>query len=148
MCGIVGVFDYQGSGYRVDLAVFDRMVDSLAHRGPNGRGVWHAPGLALGHRRLAILDPTPAGAQPMRLARPELTVTYNGEIYNYRELRRELEQRGHAFHTDCDTEVLLASYAEWGTAAVEKFNGIFAFALWDEARRRLWLARDRLGVKP
>jgi asparagine synthase (glutamine-hydrolysing) len=148
MCGIVGVFDYRGTGHAIDRQVFDGMVDALAHRGPNGRGVWFDLGLALGHRRLAILDPTPAGKQPMVDAARSMAVTYNGEIYNYRELRRELEAAGYAFHTDCDTEVLLASYAHWGTAAVEKLNGIFAFALWDGVRRRLWLVRDRLGVKP
>jgi asparagine synthase (glutamine-hydrolysing) len=148
MCGIVGVFEHRATGRRMDPAVFDRMVDSLAHRGPNGRGTWHDAGVSLGHRRLSILDPTPAGAQPMVDKRHALVVTYNGEIYNYRELRAELQERGHRFQTNCDTEVLLASYAEWGTAAVTRFNGIFAFALWDGARRRLWLARDRLGVKP
>lgn len=101
-----------------------------------------------GHRRLSVLDPTAAGVQPMRYAARQLVVTYNGEIYNFRELRQELEAAGHHFATNCDTEVLLAAYAEWGTAAVERFNGISAFALWDERAQRLWLVRDRWGLKP
>ena len=148
MCGIVGVYDYQQRQLETPPPVFDQMVDSLAHRGPDGRGVWRRPGLALGHRRLAILDPTPAGAQPMLWPDHDLAVTFNGEIYNFREIHEELTTRGYVLRTNCDTEVILAAYAEWGPAAVERFNGIFAFALWDGRRRRLWLVRDRLGVKP
>ena len=148
MCGIAGVLDYQQRGLTINPVHVDRMVDSLAHRGPNGRGVWRADGIALGHRRLSVLDPTAAGAQPMHYAARQLVVTYNGEIYNFKELRAELQVAGHRFQTECDTEVLLAAYAEWGTAAVERFNGIFAFALWDGQARRLWLVRDRLGIKP
>ena len=148
MCGIAGVLDYQQRGLTINPAHVDRMVDSLSHRGPNGRGVWRADGIALGHRRLSVLDPTAAGAQPMHYAARQLVVTYNGEIYNFKELRAELQVAGHRFQTECDTEVLLAAYAEWGTAAVERFNGIFAFALWDGQARRLWLVRDRLGIKP
>lgn len=148
MCGIVGVHDYGGAGYRVDPGRFDAMVDALAHRGPDGRGVWHGDGVALGHRRLSILDPTPAGAQPMAYRNGDVVITYNGEIYNFRRLREDLTRAGHAFRTSCDTEVLLAAYSEWGLGAVGRLNGIFAFALWDAPRRRLWLARDRLGVKP
>src|SRR5262245_26875934 len=103
MCGIAGAFDYQRRGLSLDLQHVDRMVDALAHRGPNGRGVWHDEGLALGHRRLSILDPTAAGAQPMHLRARGLTITYNGEIYNFRELRTELQLAGHQFHTECDT---------------------------------------------
>jgi len=148
MCGIVGVHDFAATGARIDRATFDRMVDALAHRGPNGRGAWHAPGIALGHRRLAVLDPTPVGAQPMQSADGRLVVTYNGEIYNFRALRAELEQAGCTFRTSTDTEVLLAAYRAWGTECLARLNGIFAFALWDGPRRRLWLVRDRLGVKP
>ncbi len=148
MCGIVGVFDFSGTGRHVDPQVFDKMVDSLAHRGPNGRGTWHADGLSLGHRRLAVLDPTPDGAQPMVSHDKQVVLTYNGEIYNFRELRQELAQAGHCFRTGTDTEVILAAYRAWGTDCVDRFNGIFAFALWDVPRRRLWLVRDRLGVKP
>lgn len=180
MCGIAGVFDYQQQGVSLSPTTLDRMVDALAHRGPNGRGIWSATGISLGHRRLSVLDPTAAGAQPMvyrspghccsgvdfgnRLAgrwshrsganpdsmitEPNLVVTYNGEIYNFRDIRRQLERLGHSFDTNCDTEVLLASFAEWGTAAVQRFNGIFAFALFDVRTRLLWLVRDRMGIKP
>ncbi|MCL4192612.1 MAG: asparagine synthetase B, partial [Thermoguttaceae bacterium] len=130
MCGIAGLLDYRRVGYQVEPGAFDRMVDSLAHRGPDGRGVWHDGPVWLGHRRLAILDPTPAGAQPMIHPSWLFAVTFNGEIYNYRELRADLKRRGHVFRTDCDTEVLLAAYAQWGTGAVTRLNGIFAFALW------------------
>ena len=148
MCGIAGVLDYQRRNLTIDPVHVDRMTDALAHRGPNGRGVWRDDGIAFGHRRLSVLDPTAAGTQPMHYAARNLVVTYNGEIYNFRELRAELEAAGHHFATNCDTEVLLAAYAEWGTAALERFNGIFAFAIWDKRAQRLWLVRDRLGVKP
>lgn len=148
MCGIAGVYDHQQRGLTIDRSHVDRMVDALAHRGPNGRGVWHGDGISLGHRRLSVLDPTAAGTQPMHYSARHLTVTYNGEIYNFRELREELEAAGHTFQTHCDTEVLLAAYAEWGLAAVTRFNGIFAFAVWDGLQKRLWLVRDRLGIKP
>lgn len=148
MCGIVGYFDYGGRGVVPRTDTFDQMVDSLTHRGPDGRGTWFDVGLGLGHRRLSVLDPTAAGTQPMCSADASLVVTFNGEIYNFRELRSELIALGHHFRTNCDTEVLLTAYAEWSLAAVQRLNGIFAFALWDRARRRLWLARDRLGIKP
>jgi asparagine synthase (glutamine-hydrolysing) len=148
MCGIVGVADLQGRDRLPSAETFDRMVDSMTHRGPDGRGTARFDGVLLGHRRLAILDPTPAGRQPMHHAARGVSITYNGEIYNFRELREELEGRGHTFQTRTDTEVLLAAYLEWGTSAAERLNGIFALAIWDEPRRRLWLARDHLGVKP
>lgn len=151
MCGICGTV---GSS---DRATIEAMCDALAHRGPDGSGVeLFGPGCdrggsipaALGHRRLAILDPTPAGAQPMSWAGGRWWITYNGEIYNFHELRRDLQTRGHSFHTDCDTEVLLAGWAEWGEGLLERLNGIYAFAIWDTERSELFLARDRLGVKP
>lgn len=148
MCGIAGALDYQRRGLTINAGHVDRMVDALAHRGPNGRGVWHGDGIALGHRRLSVLDPTAAGTQPMHHSSRNLVVTYNGEIYNFRELRQELEAAGHKFQTNCDTEVLLAAYTEWGMSAVDRFNGIFAFGLWDSRAQRLWLVRDRLGIKP
>jgi asparagine synthase (glutamine-hydrolysing) len=147
MCGIVGIWNH-ASGRPIDRRLFDAVTDALAHRGPDGRGTWHEGPLALGHRRLAILDPTPAGAQPMRHPTRPFVVTFNGEIYNFRELRRELLGHGHAFHTDCDTEVLLAAYARWGAEAAVRLRGMFAFALWDGERRELRLVRDRLGIKP
>lgn len=121
----------------------------MAHRGPDGGGNWSAPEAPvwLGHRRLAIID-IDGGAQPMRSVKHALTVTFNGCIYNYRELRAELEEAGHEFETESDTEVILHAYAAWGTDCVQRFNGMWAFAIWDEGRQRLWCARDRVGIKP
>lgn len=124
------------------------MVDTLAHRGPDGRGVYRGENILLGHRRLAILDPTPAGSQPMKFPDAEIVVTYNGEIYNFLDLRSRLAKDEFHFKTRSDTEVLLAAYVAWGTGAVEHLNGIFAFAIWDAQRKQLWLARDHFGVKP
>jgi asparagine synthase (glutamine-hydrolysing) len=126
------------------------MTDSMAHRGPDGRGVAlfeGEPPAGLGHRRLAIIDPTPAGAQPMGFA-DRWWITYNGELYNFRELRRELEMDGESFRSDCDTEVLLRLFVSRGPKMLKDLNGIFAFAVWDDFEKRLFLARDRLGVKP
>ena len=126
------------------------MTDAMAHRGPDGSGVRvfeGEPPAGLGHRRLAIIDPTPAGAQPMGHA-GRWWITYNGELYNFRELRRELEASGERFRTECDTEVLLRMFAVHGPPMLERLNGIFAFAIWDDHEKRLFLARDRLGVKP
>ncbi len=144
MCGICGVVG-EASGAELGL-----MTDSMAHRGPDGRGVELFPGeppAGLGHRRLAILDPTPAGAQPMSFA-DRWWITYNGELYNFRELRSELEGQGERFATGTDTEVLLRLFALEGQAMLDRLNGMFAFAIWDDRERRLFLARDRLGVKP
>ncbi len=126
------------------------MTDSMAHRGPDGFGVKVFDGevpAALGHRRLAIIDPSPAGAQPMSFA-GRWWITYNGELYNFRQLRADLERSGERFRTNCDTEVMLRLFALEGPAMLEKLNGIYAFAVWDDKERRLFLARDRLGVKP
>jgi asparagine synthase (glutamine-hydrolysing) len=123
------------------------MADALAHRGPDGSGVWTAPGVGLGHRRLSIID-LATGDQPMRSADGKLALTYNGEIYNFREVRAELEALGHSFRTESDTEVILASWRQWGPACLSRFNGMFAFALHDSEEDVLFLARDRLGVKP
>jgi asparagine synthase (glutamine-hydrolysing) len=144
MCGICGVVG------RASEAELGLMTDALAHRGPDGRGVETFPGhppAGLGHRRLAILDPTPAGAQPMSFA-DRWWITYNGELYNFRALRAELETQGERFVTECDTEVLLRLFALEGPSMLARLNGIFAFAVWDDHTRRLFLARDRLGVKP
>lgn len=126
------------------------MSEALAHRGPDGAGVFHdAPaGIGLGHRRLSIIDLSDAGAQPMRFADGRFVLTYNGEIYNYRELRAELAAAGVRFHSASDTEVLLALYARDGADCVKRLNGIFAFAVWDAEKRTLFIARDHLGVKP
>jgi asparagine synthase (glutamine-hydrolysing) len=124
------------------------MTRAVAHRGPDGESVEHYGPAVLGHRRLSILDPTAAGDQPMAYADGNLHLIHNGEIYNFLELRRELESLGQRFTTETDTEVILAAYDCWGTDAAERFNGIWAFALWDKPRQMLWLSRDRLGVKP
>lgn len=148
MCGITGWIDW-----KLDLAkerqTLEAMVEKLSARGPDASGMYFAPHAALGHRRLSVVDPE-KGAQPMIRKRGQYSyaITYNGELYNTAELRQELESQGYVFTTHCDTEVLLIAYIEWGTDCVERFNGIFAFAIWDEARQRLFLARDRIGVKP
>ncbi|CAB1128897.1 Asparagine synthetase [glutamine-hydrolyzing] 3 [Candidatus Hydrogenisulfobacillus filiaventi] len=151
MCGITGWFrPGPGPDAREEAAVLDAMVASLACRGPDGEGRYQeAPGVALGHRRLVVVDPA-GGAQPMtaRQGGADYALTYNGELYNYLELRRELEARGHHFRTRSDTEVVLRAYLEWQEEALPRFNGIFALAVWDGARQALFLARDRLGVKP
>ncbi len=141
MCGIAGVV---GPGATPERAV--RMADAQAHRGPDDQGVWSEPGVALGHRRLSIIDLTGAGHEPMVSADGRHVLTFNGEIYNYRELRAELAD--YPYRSRTDTEVILAAYARWGEACLERFIGMFAFALWDADRQRLLCARDRLGIKP
>ena len=132
----------------MDPARLERMNRVLSHRGPDDEGVWTDPeaGVGLAHRRLSILDLSARGHQPMHDG--SAVLVYNGEIYNYRELRTELEARGHVFGTDTDSEVLLKAYREWGTDCVTRFNGMWGFALWDRERRRLFCSRDRFGVKP
>src|SRR6185437_6896402 len=143
MCGIAGVLDRRAQSAAETLrAQAVAMADSLAHRGPDGEGVWLDPqaGIALAHRRLAIIDLSPAGRQPMVSADGRYVVTYNGEIYNFAALRAELESRGHRFVSRSDTEVLLEACAAWGVeAAARRLIGIFAFALWDRAERALTL---------
>ena len=151
MCGICGTVG------RAEEREIRWMTDAMSHRGPDGEGLQlfpaapgadgkGGPACGLGHRRLAIIDPTPAGAQPMSWER--FHITYNGEIYNYRELKAELEAAGHAFHTGSDTEVLLRMFAVHGPAMLDRLNGIYALAIWDDRAQRLFVARDRLGVKP
>jgi len=146
MCGIVGYLNFNSAPAEAPVA--QRMARTVAHRGPDGEGVWAEGPVAFGHRRLAIIDLSEAAAQPMFSADGNLVLIFNGEIYNYRELRRDLEARGRCFRTSSDTEVLLAACAEWGTAALDRLNGMFAFALWNRRERRLLLARDRYGIKP
>jgi asparagine synthase (glutamine-hydrolysing) len=148
MCGIAGVIDLQGRFRLPEPALFDRMVDTLARRGPDGRGVWRTDTVAFGHRRLAILDPTSASDQPM--VRDGVAIVFNGEIYNFRELRRELEALGHTFSTSGDTEVLLGAYRQWGDRCVDRLNGIFAFVVVDTTKDadNVLLARDHTGIKP
>jgi len=151
MCGIAGIWD-PDLGWVAELrARAAAMTTALAHRGPDGEAVWLDPaaGIALGHRRLAIIDVSPEASQPMRSADGRLTLTYNGEIYNFAELRAELTAAGRRFRTSSDTEVLVEACAAWGVAAaVRRLIGIFAFALWDASERRLTLVRDHFGVKP
>jgi asparagine synthase (glutamine-hydrolysing) len=146
MCGIAGALDR--SGAPVPIALLRRMSDVIAHRGPDGEGQYADGPVGLANRRLAIIDPRPEGDQPMVDATGDFVITYNGELYNYRELRSELERAGRSFRTDTDTEVVLNAYAQWGGACVERFNGMFAFAVWDRSRSELFLARDRYGIKP
>jgi asparagine synthase (glutamine-hydrolysing) len=148
MCGIAGWVDWDRDLSK-ESAVIERMTDTMVRRGPDDRGTWLAKHVALGHRRLSIIDPA-NGKQPMVYSDGTRTVVivYNGELYNFLALRSELESRGHTFRTRCDTEVLLHAYLEWGADCVPRFDGIFAFAIWDEGKQRLFLARDRLGVKP
>lgn len=144
MCGIAGI--YHRDGKPVDAGRLDRMNRVLAHRGPDDLGVWTSEGVGLAHRRLSILDLSERGHQPMH-AGPAVLV-YNGEIYNYKELRPLLEAAGHRFESDTDSEVLLKAYLEWGVDCVTRFNGMWGFALWDGAQKRLFCSRDRFGVKP
>ncbi|MBL0173452.1 MAG: asparagine synthase (glutamine-hydrolyzing) [Gemmatimonadaceae bacterium] len=148
MCGITGILDFVHGG-RGDL--IDRFTDALAHRGPDGRGVYTDGPVSLGHRRLSILDPSPAGACPMAVACPDGTtvyITFNGEVYNFLELRDQLRADGYRFHTETDTEVVAAAFHRWGDACQLRFNGMWAFAIWSPSTQTLFLSRDRFGVKP
>jgi asparagine synthase (glutamine-hydrolysing) len=146
MCGIAGVLDTTGAP--VSVASLKRMTDCVAHRGPDGDGHYAFGPVGLGHRRLAIIDLSEAGHQPMANEDGSVILSFNGEIYNFQLLRAELEALGHRFHSQTDSEVLVHGYEEWGDDAVLRLNGMFAFALFDRPRQRLLLARDRYGVKP
>ena len=146
MCGIAGVL-YSDPSRPVSRAVLKAMGDAIAHRGPDAEGFWVDAGLGLVHRRLSIID-LAGGDQPIANEDGSIQVVFNGEIYNFRELRDGLEAKGHRFRTHSDTEILVHLYEEWGDGLVESLRGMFAFALWDRRRRRLLLARDRLGIKP
>lgn len=148
MCGIVGWIDWE-QDLSQQGAVIEKMTSAIRHRGPDAKGMWLSPRAALGHRRLIVIDPE-GGIQPMvcKEGDYEYVLTYNGEIYNFQELRRELEARGHKFRSYSDTEVLLRSYLEWGEDCTCHLNGIFAFGIWDGHHQRMVIARDHLGVKP
>ena len=151
MCGIAGIFAYEAQAPRPEPAEVRRMTDAMALRGPDGQGQWVSPGegrVILGHRRLAILDLSEAGAQPMLSADGRLAITFNGEIYNYRALRKDMEARGWHFRSTSDTEVLLALWDAHGPDMVQHLRGMFAFALWDYRQQTLFLARDPFGIKP
>ncbi|MBC7636731.1 MAG: asparagine synthase (glutamine-hydrolyzing), partial [Acetobacteraceae bacterium] len=146
MCGLAGLLHSSSDG-EVDTRVLRAMTNALAHRGPDGDGFHTEPGLGLGHRRLAIIDPT-GGEQPMFNEDGSVVIVFNGMIYNYRELMVELQALGHVFRTKCDTETIIHAWEEWGTDCLARLHGFFAFALWDRNRQSLFLARDRLGKKP
>lgn len=148
MCGIAGIMNLRGNA--VDPADISRITQLIAHRGPFGEGIWFSADrcLAFGHRRLAIIDPGEGGYQPMRTADDRYVIVYNGEIYNFIELRRELEQQGVFFRSESDTEVILAAWQVWGEEMLPKFNGMWALAIFDTQSRDLFLARDRFGIKP
>jgi len=146
MCGIAGIFHLE-TAKPVDPARVGAMLDAMPWRGPDDSGVWTAPGIGLGHLRLAVIDPG-GGAQPMLTEDDSLAIVFDGDICNFAEVRAELEAKGHLFRTRSDTEVILHGYRQWGEACVDRFNGMFAFALFDARAQALWLVRDRLGVKP
>jgi asparagine synthase (glutamine-hydrolysing) len=149
MCGIAGLISAKPEKH------IDAMLQSIEHRGRDDEGVWTSSNIddaarqvCLGHRRLSIIDTSQAGHQPMISANGRFVITFNGEIYNYRDLRKQLEAKGHSFRTDTDTEVLLSAFTEWGEGCLTRLNGMFAFALWDDKEKRLTLVRDRVGIKP
>ena len=146
MCGIAGQYCYTGG--RPDRGLLSAMSERLVHRGPDGEGTHVSGSTGLVHRRLAIIDLSPDGLQPMTNEDRSLWLVFNGEIYNFVELREELVHKGHIFYSKSDTEVILHAYEEWGHDCLARFNGMWAFALWDEKKQELFCARDRFGIKP
>ena len=146
MCGIVGIFDLNGTG-PIDRDLLHQMNETQFHRGPDEGGIHIEPGVGLAHRRLSIIDLS-SGQQPLFNEDGSVVVTYNGEIYNFPELMDELKQAGHIFKTHCDTEVIVHAWEQWGEQCIERFRGMFAFAVWDRNQHTLFLGRDRLGIKP
>ena len=146
MCGIVGIFDTKGPSV-IDKNILSKMNETLFHRGPDEGGIHVEPGVGLGHRRLSIIDLS-SGQQPLYNEDGTVVVVYNGEIYNFKILADELKKCGHTFKTHCDTEVIVHAWEQWGEKCVDKFRGMFAFAIWDRNKKTLFLARDRLGIKP
>lgn len=144
MCGIVGL----AQSKRIDKRVLDAMTDSLSHRGPDDRGIFIDGNAGLGQRRLAILDLSPLGHQPMFSQNKRFVISFNGEIYNFQEIRAELKEKGYKFKSQTDTEVILAAYQEWGSSCQEKFNGMWAFIIYDRKEKKIFASRDRLGIKP
>jgi asparagine synthase (glutamine-hydrolysing) len=145
MCGIAGILSSQGNASQSQLSL---MIDAQIHRGPDAAGVWGDGNCALGHRRLSIIDLSEAGRQPLSDNDECIWITFNGEIYNFEPLRRELESHGHRFRTRTDTEVIVYAYRQWGVDCLSRLRGMFAFGIWDRTKRRLFLARDRVGKKP
>src|SRR4030095_9322266 len=146
MCGICGQFNF-GNSKPVEVQTMRRMADSIAHRGPDGEGFFLEGSLALGFRRLSIID-LGGGHQPMSDREGSVWLVFNGEIYNFKELRRELESFGHAFQTNSDTEVIIHGYKQWGEEVFDHLNGMFGVAIWDVSRQKLVVARDAMGIKP
>jgi asparagine synthase (glutamine-hydrolysing) len=146
MCGIVVVFNLNGEP--VSPVLLRTMTDAIKHRGPDSEGFYVDSFIGLGHRRLSIIDLSRSGHQPMMTEDKQFVITYNGEVYNFRELRGELEELGHQFQSRSDTEVILKAYVQWGPDCIHRFNGMFGFAIWDKKRQELFLARDRYGIKP
>jgi len=146
MCGITGIYNLDGK--EIDSFLLRKMTDSLRHRGPDDEGLYIDGNVGLGHRRLSVIDLSPAGRQPMESRDKNLCIVYNGEIYNFKKIRKELEKLGHRFNSKTDTEVILCSYQEWGVDCVKKLNGMFAFAILDKKNQQLFIARDRIGEKP
>lgn len=146
MCGIAGIFNLDGEP--LSIIFLRKMTDAISHRGPDGEGFFSDSFIGLGHRRLSIIDLSPLGHQPMTTRSGKLTITYNGEIYNFQELRIELEALGYSFKSKTDSEVLLYAYEQWGEKVLNKLNGMFAFAIWDKENQELFIARDRYGIKP
>jgi len=146
MCGIAGILHFN-TDRTIGSDVIKRMTDALAHRGPDGEGFYNCKNLALGHRRLSIIDLS-TGDQPMFSDDRSIVIVFNGEIYNYLELREELKTLGHQFQTNSDTEVIIKAYQQWNVECQKKFIGMWAFALWDQQKQQLFISRDRLGEKP
>jgi asparagine synthase (glutamine-hydrolysing) len=146
MCGIAGIFNLNGE--HASPTILRKMTDAIAHRGPDGEGFYSDGFIGLGHRRLAIIDLSPAGHQPMISGDGQVVLSYNGEVYNFQELRVELEALGHQFRSRTDAEVVLNAWIQWGSGCVTRFNGMFAFAVWDKREQSLYLVRDRYGIKP
>jgi asparagine synthase (glutamine-hydrolysing) len=146
MCGIAGIFNLDGEP--VSSCILRKMTDAIAHRGPDGEGFYVDSFVGLGHRRLAVIDISPLGHQPMMTLDGMHIISYNGEVYNFQELRTELESLGWSFKSKTDSEVVLKAYSQWGIDCLKRFNGMFAFAIWDRSKQELFLARDRFGIKP
>ena len=146
MCGIAGILTLDGSG--VESQTLLQMRDTMLHRGPDDAGLWTEGNIGFAHRRLSILDLSIAGHQPFLSDDGRNIITYNGEVYNFKELRKDLEQKGFQFKTQTDTEVIINYYRLEGADCVSKLNGMFAFAIWDRKEKTLFMARDRVGIKP
>ncbi|MDQ3234604.1 MAG: hypothetical protein M3Q07_22600, partial [Pseudobdellovibrionaceae bacterium] len=145
MCGILGEINFGSTATNRQL--FATMLDVLAPRGPDGEGTFFGERISFGHRRLSIIDLSERSAQPMKDPELGLMIIFNGEIYNYRELKVELLELGHRFHTESDTEVIMKAYRSWGADCLLRFRGMFAFAIWDEKAQSVFLARDPMGIK-